>query len=584
MGLKSTTYYINEKAQAIAGENTIWNFHRGNHIQVGFNFRTDNFDFYEGASTLKGTRTINPDLVHTIPDPTPNSTGDLVVSAGWGDGFCVRKMKTAGSMSILYWDSVPIGANTQNSIAVDRERYQAYVGRYGSAGIAKYDFSDTSSITKVDTITTTGHGISHDSPGYPYYNGLAVAGDWLYLGHYDTGDYNYTTKWNTQDSSSDDLLATNRVTDMRYGHMRYYPKEDWVIGSWLRDGDTILVQSASQPSSSVVGAQTICFRTTDLGISNDHYNMGTILMKTGSDNSRTGNSFEMLCPGFIGRFLYVDNSFVTGAVPGGPFVWGQEGKVIRSHINSLNKAEVRYVPQAKEVYYGSYQEHPTLKDKFIFVMPDRNHLAYMGWIDQINMVMVGDPIYYTNGYGTGDIRTGGGGQVVSYESDGNEFFASYGANLTLTTDEDGEEYWLFSTYNDDGFRSYSRDKWPDGMGLCETGSITFGDFTLPQNVNIGSIYVGNATADLYTASGADLYIKVSNDGGTTYENYDYLADVDHTFSSVGSTARIKLEFTGSISQSAHYTGGSYLYVSLMEQDTTNRESIVGYSRFNITGV
>ena len=110
----------------------------------------------------------------------------------------------------------------------------------------------------LETITPDVNGISHDAPGYPYYNGLAVAGDWLYLGHYDIGDYNYTTKWNTQDSSSDDLLAWNRITDMRYGHIRYYPEEDWIMSSWLRDGDSVIILSASFASSSVTGNQAIC--------------------------------------------------------------------------------------------------------------------------------------------------------------------------------------------------------------------------------------------------------------------------------------------------------------------------------------
>lgn len=576
MGLKSKTYYINKKAQAIAGENITWNYHRGNHIQVGWNFRTDNHDFIGSQGAANAT--INPDLVNVIKDPTPNSVGDLIVSAGWGDGFAVRKLHSAGSMSILFTDTTcPVNASC-NSIALDRLRNQAYVGGYSNAGIAKYDFADTSSISQVDTITIAANGISHQECGYPYYNGLGVAGDWLYLGHDDIGDYNYTTKWNTQDSSSDDLLAWNRITDMRYGFIRYYPKEDWIMSSWLRDGDTILIRSASIASSSFTGNQAVCLRTTDLGISNDHYNHGTILMKTGSDNIGTGSPYRMMCPGFMGRFLYVDNSFLTGSV------WAQEGKIIRQNAQSLNKAEVRYVPQAKELYYGTWFENPIIKDKLIICGADRNHLAYMGWIDQINMVMVGDPIYYTNGYGTGDIRTGGGGQTVTYESDGNEFFAGYGGCCVLATGEDGLEYFIFSMYTGDDFRAYSKVKFPYGLVLCETGSVTFGDFSLDDNSNIGSIYVGNTQTDLYTASGADLYVKVSNDGGTTYETYPYLDNDTYEFTSEGNTARVKLEFTGSISQSAHYTGGSYLYATIMEKDISQRESVVGYSRFNLTGV
>ena len=139
-------------------------------------------------------------------------------------------------------------------------------------------------------------------------------------------------------------------------------------------------------------------------------------------------------------------------------------------------------------------------------------------------------------------------------------------------------------YTDDGFRSYSRTKWPNGFGLCETGSVTFGDFELPGNDLIGSIYIGNVLVDLYTASGADLYVKVTNDGGLTWENYDYVTDESLEFSSQGSSSQMKLEFTGSISQSAYFNGGSYLSVSIMEKDPVqDRTKMKGTSTFNIAG-
>ena len=576
MSLKSKTYYVSDDSYCISGENMIWNFHRGNHLQVGWNFREDNYDYYEGGSFGKGNATINPDQIHVLPDPSPGATGDLIVSVGWGDGFCVRKMETAGSMSVLFHDTTaPVNASC-NSIGIDKVRYEAYTGGYTQDGFAKYNFADTSSISQVDTITIASNGISHQRPGTSYINGLGVAGDWLYVGHYDIGDYNYITKWNTQTSQSDDLLVLNRITDFRYGQVRYEEDLDRMHFHWLRDGDWCIVVSASLSSSAIVNgttSQSICMRTSDLGISNDHYSNGHVRM--------SGSLYEYIVAGFIGRFTYCD---VGNMLTASSITPGDNAKLVRENSAQLNRAEVRYFPQEKVSWYGSLVEaNEVLGSKLILCTADRNHLTYMGWIDQVNMVLVGDPYYFSYGFGTGDIRTGGGGTVYTWESDGNEFFAGYGGQCVLATGEDGDDYWIFSMYNSDGFRSYAKSTWPDGFGLCETAQIIFGSFELPNNLEIGSIYIGNVLVDLYTASGATMDIKVTNDGGTSWESYDYVSDDTHYFDSVGTSSQIKLEFSGSISQSAYFNGGSYLSVTLMEKDPVKRNDVIGYSTFNIVG-
>jgi hypothetical protein len=151
--------------------------------------------------------------------------------------------------------------------------------------------------------------------------------------------------------------------------------------------------------------------------------------------------------------------------------------------------------------------------------------------------------------------------------------------------EDGIGYWIYTEYDANGFFAWSEERFPDGFGLCATASLVFGDFILGENLNIGSIYIGEANSALYTGSGAKMNMKVSNDGGTTYETYNYENDVSHYFTSSGATARLKLEFTGSISQSAYYYGSEVLSVTLFEKDPIgNREKVIGYSTFNIQGV
>jgi len=577
MSLRSETYFLDKTAYIIEGDNIIFNYHRCFGIFVAYNFRTDNYDYYEGALN-KGSRWIATDMGYACPDPSPNSKGHLIVSCGWGDGFAIRKMKSAGSMSVLFHDNTPVaGTTTVNSLAVDKVRYNAYVGRYASAGIAKYDFSDTSSISLVDTITSA-DGITYDQPGYPYFNGLAFAGDYLYLGHYEAADVATITKWNTQDSSSDDLLIANRVSNVRYGHMRYDEKRDRVYASHVRNGDIVVIVSASFASSSVSGNQALCIRANDVGLTNDMYTHGLIPYEDEGD-------YHYLANGYYGRYMKVD----IGPLLTGSLTWGQDPVILQTHPEGWNigTSPSLYYPrwEVTAVSDVSYVTHSSGRS-FIIKRPDRGlYFQYWQWFDQENFLWVGDNVYITYGYGDGS-GTSGGSNATTWTSEANNLAYAYGGIPITVRGEDDETYFVFGPYaSNTGFYSWSRTRFPDGFGLCATASLTFGDFTLGDNLTIGSIYIGEANSALYTGSGAKMNMKVSNDGGTTYETYNYENDVAHHFTSSGATARLKLEFTGSISQSAYYYGSEVLSVTLFEEDPiSDREKVIGYSTFNIAGV
>jgi hypothetical protein len=472
--------------------------------------------------------------------------GDLLFTAGYSDGIAVRRVENNGSMSILYDELTPAnGYAYYESLAVDTIRKCFYVGNNVYANLTKYDYSDTSSITKIGTLTEAGDGLPADQVGHTYRNGLFITGSWLHIG---AADKTYTTvfRWNVETSASDNLTVSNVGSAGRYGVV-WLEKNTNRLWLFSRDnGDTWLILNPEKSSSDPISASAFNINGNGVSLGNDMFMFGAA---TVNDNSN-----HVIIGGYYGRFGKVDISPILTQTSANPTVIDGKARIVSNF----------YTPTYILIEALSFIPHPTFGSDLVLIQPSMDHYHEYGWIDQENWMLVGPPRTYFYRW---NWETGGTSIAYTWHSNDLLYF-QYGQGPFLITTQDGSEYWILTGYGYDGsvIRTYSRTTFPDGFHLVETGSITFGDFYLPNSESIGSIKIGELISQLYILEDTKFNCFVSNNGGSSWENYDYTQEVYYKFNSSGNTGQIKFYFEGNKKRGPHITGKNKIVVSLKEKE------------------
>ena len=465
--------------------------------------------------------------------------GDLLLTVGWGDGFAIRRLNNDGSMTKLHHNSNALYRDTTStynhmqSIAIHPSSSTAAIMTYNVNGYSWLDYSDIK-----DTTTTTNNvvnnrpssqyifntgGVAVDRAGSSYTGGLATAGDWVYIGDYSATHYKKFPRRKFTDDTEELIDATSSTyiysgaaTIDRSGY-RYYlaydEVNDRVYYFSFYNGNMMLITDASTANPKCVWCDM-----GDIGLGDDAYEQGLFV----PDPVNYPNKITIGCNS---RHAYIDisNCFT-----------GSSATILKQFYNEDVAKGALYANyfRAGTKYQGTsgnnVDKHPSYTD-FHPTTSDRGRNMLDGWIDYDNERIVG--VYRYNNV-TEDTTTGGRGR--SYRSD-------YGTPIFRMTSANGTKYWVKVGYGQDGhgFRI-----WPDsvGPGLIGNWSVEWGTYTLDSSQNIGFVHL--ARHDWYTPSSCSLSYYVSNNGGSTWEQYSEGSDGVHFFTNAGTSLKVKYTATG----------------------------------------
>src|SRR5210317_117854 len=485
--------------------------------------------------------------------------GDLLFTAGWGDGFAVRRLNNDGTLSRIYYESQFLYRDTGSTynhmmnVAIDTTNKLGVVMTYNVDGYTTFDYSGCvdggTTFVKDARPTHTNpqrfiqaEGLNISSAGLYYQSGMVAAGEWIYVGEYDARHYKRVVRRNLNTDAEEVIGNSSGTADLYSGSatidrsgyrytLHYDEINDRVFYFSYYNGNFIVVLDASTSTPELLWCDIA-----DAGNGDDGYDMGLFIPDPTNSPNRmwdTGSN----------RYLDVDiTPCFTGSAP------TIHNRVFPSdsfHYDALWRMGTKYqktsgVPMDKLPSYPNFI--PTNADR------DRNRQG--GWIDTTNNLMVG--MEYPYDY-TEDTSTG---------SRGRSFNHGYGCPMVLMESANGTRYWVKMGYGgSDGhsFMTWTEDKYPNQ--LIGNWEVVFGTFTLDNNANIDQVNLPNIS-NFKIPSSCSLTVYVSNNNGTSWETYDKDTEDSHTFSTTGYQLRIKLSASGQPDKSPYYNGkdGGELYV------------------------
>jgi len=472
--------------------------------------------------------------------------GDLLLSAGWGDGFAVRRLENDGTLTMLYYDATPYsGYANYHSIALNRARGKVWVNNYVYDGVQEYDYSGVQnqgdgSVVKGSLHTSV---LTNDENGYPYWNGIYCAGDYLY--QYPDDIYADTCfRTNMETLVKDDLTVINKRNNGRYGIIMTYDEENdrLYLCPGYYYGELWVVVNASKSSEDPTNpAKCYCVRTNDVGLSFSTYgrNPACVISKDNPNHIFFGGHHRH---GWIDITDCIDGDPPTSAIPSkvpgkpqdaSPYTYGH--------------------PYNLSGYITASAEHPVHKSDYIRMYADRGYGETGGWYDQENNRPVMMP------------------QRVGYYSE-DPLYYDYGGRFLHGISANGTHYSIACLYgHDDGvFHVYEGD---DAELLEPNAEIVLGTYTLDSGNDIGSAEL--IGWDVYSSSGTSISIYLSNNGGSTWESAAFSGL--HSFSSTGSQVQIKIVMTGTATKASYIDTFDppqiAVYASVLNSEPSKRTSI-----------
>lgn len=478
---------------------------------------------YVSRTTGNGTRPIAHNALRVYQD--------LIFVASWAnEGFAVWRINNDGTVTSIYYDQYPNGSyGYMMSLAIDEVNHLAYVGTYSSNGITEYDFSGALSGGTTVVKNTTYYiadGFDGDSPGYPYYGGLEIAGDYLYYAMYEIV-HTVVRRFNTTSKTHSSITVTNKQRNMDDGNLFYDKAHDRIYIVGHTDGATWVVENAS-----TAGATAFQVYPSTYG----YYNrpMAAITDK---------NNTNLMWLGAAYWFLKVDASACLEGTTYAPDYVNVFDYILRNPYN-FDTPTVIF-------------EHPEKGSDQILVKSNNGWYRKGGWVDTENNIIVS--IARCNG------------SYDYYESD-NFWEDDYGPIYLPIWSANNTKYWVVSGYSYDGdtITIYSNDPYE----IYESSSIKFGSLAFTDSSNIEAINLPGFDDMIYKPTSCTLNIFVSNNAGSTWEAYTPGAGM-HEFSSVGNAFQLKLEFSNPVTKSAYIFGNTRIAVDLITElpaDTARKQA------------
>jgi len=162
--------------------------------------------------------------------------GDLLFSAGWGDGMAARRLNNDGTMTKLFHDNNFIWRdsgstyNHMQSIAISKDSHKGVVMTYNVDGYTTFDYSGllnggttfvkdprpTHSNPQIFIGSQDTGGGYVSSTGLYYPGALSAAGDWIYASEYDARHYKRVMRRNISTGVEERLWMNATAGNIMY--------------------------------------------------------------------------------------------------------------------------------------------------------------------------------------------------------------------------------------------------------------------------------------------------------------------------------------------------------------------------------
>jgi hypothetical protein len=183
-----------------------------------------------------------------------------------------------------------------------------------------------------------------------------------------------------------------------------------------------------------------------------------------------------------------------------------------------------------------------------------------GWFDPDNGEFVGK----SRGFMQSTLKNDDERFPYYPDSAGNPFQATSSAGCgAWTKSEDGTDYFIAYGYgtNNDIF-SFSKNI----HALATSGYVTFGDYQLPGQENVSAVKVNDVATSLNVPNGCSATIDVSNDGGTTWHNYDWQNEETFVFPDIyHNTVRVRFNLNGLVNKAPYWQNNGFPTVTMIDE-------------------
>lgn len=481
--------------------------------------------------------------------------GDLLFTAGWGDGFAVRRLNNDGTMSKIYHDANFLYRDTSGtynhmqSVAICTSLQKGVVMTYNVDGYTTFDYSgcvDGGTTFVKDSRPTHSNpqrfiggagssGLNISSAGLYYVSGLVAAGDWVYVGEYDNRHARRAVRRNLSTGAEEVIGSSDGTADLISGggtidrngfrsNLYYDEINDRVIYLHYYDGNFIVVDDASTANPKLIWCDL-----GDAGAGDDGYEHGFFV----PDPVSAPNRF------WIGANTKAVDVDITPCLSGNaPTV---HNTISFNHQDNTTWDSLYRFGAKYQKTSGTPMDKDPLYPSYIRTHADRGHNQLGGWFDLDNNK---SPAFRRRDNFTEDTTTGSRG--LSYRSD-------YGSSTVLMASANGTKHWVKMGYGADGhtFTTYPESTYPER--LIGNWEIVWGTYTLPNSANIDTAFISGLN-NLYVPSSCTATFYLSNNNGTSYETYDRASDTSHIFSTTGTQLRVKLSCTGHGNKAPYYVG------------------------------
>lgn len=500
--------------------------------------------------------------------------GDILITVGWGDGIAVRRLNNDGTFTLLYydynglWRDTTLTYNHIQSVAMAKPVGKAAVMSYNVYGYSIIDYRGAK-----DGVTNGGQVIREDRPshsnpqyfigsqdtsngyvrrtGYWYAGGLCAAGEWVYASEYDARHYKKFPRRNLRTNEEQILESAataypgSAVNDRNgyRGSLSYDEVNDrmYYFDYEGNGGFTVILDASTDNPKSL----WCDMEDTVSGSNPTRYATNGYMREPGLFVPNPTANADLIWMGGYNSILQVDYSPCYSG--GAPYVLSYASlSDIKSNV-SVADGHLRTGSKYQKTVGTPTDKLPN-STNFMFVGADR------GWamtdfcyhdISANKTWAVRRRSDYTE-----DTLTGGRG---------NTFQSDYGMQPVLMTSANGTNYWVRMGYGSDGhsFKVWGEDTKP--MELIGNWKIKFGNYTLDNNSNIDMVYIHDSEK-FVIPSNCTISFKVSNDGGSTWENYT-TEEESHVFTSEGNSLQVEIIATGHHDRSPFFVEGAPLIIN-----------------------
>lgn len=477
-------------------------------------------DNYHWRSTA-----LDADRVIGFPNAYVADGKYVIVASYDGDGFGVHQLTTGGTLTNVYTDDIP--ANNYryyHALAVDKTRKVAYIGNYVYDNLIRYDFNGNWENTPTKTvITEASNGLPSDEVGSSYINGLAIAGDWLYISPDDKNTAGFL-RWNTQTESAQTMTVNGYISYSDSGWIYYDEPNDRIYsGNYSRGSGLFCIVSASTDNAvayainiAAAGGGTNTLRQT--GVAVDPINPNHIWV---------GPSY---------RCIKID---ITNCIldPGHQDYTNIPIKLLPTGTPTIHNFSYPYYIGASYWRIGGLTE-----TGLVYIIGDRGWGGdvTLGFVDQAS----GEIAYIPN--------------ALDYRQDHNNYGADYGTLPIKLTDDNSNEWWVWSAYGSDGysFTTWSADTY--SPVLQENWQFETIAYTLDGNAPVRQVIL-DKNIPYFEPAGTSGTHYVSNNNGSTWEVYSGNFGDTHIFTTQGYQFKYKFVGVGTTKTSPFFRGQFFAF-------------------------